>query len=73
MPKLSLLEELAVLQEYDYRCLRCGADTNKIHTVVQVPLCDQCYYTWAYIYPYAAISVLRNLKVKYKGDKTNST
>lgn len=67
--KLSPIEELEILQKYDYKCIRCGAETNRIHKQVKVTLCNNCFVTWAKKYPYVAISVLMNLKVKYSNVK----
>ncbi len=68
---LDPIEELKILEEYEYKCIRCGAETKTIHELVKVTLCSNCYGTWAKKYPYVAISVLRILKVKYNNARTN--
>src|SRR3990172_9198178 len=65
MSETNFLGRLEILQKYDYKCIRCGVETGRIHDGVNVPLCSHCFDTWAKKYPYAAMSVLINLKAKY--------
>ena len=65
MSETNSLDRLEILQKYDYKCIRCGLETGRIHDGVNVPLCSHCFDTWAKKYPYAARSVLINLKAKY--------
>jgi predicted nucleic acid-binding Zn ribbon protein len=53
-----------VLATFDHRCLMCGARTDYVHSVVNVPLCGKCKL-WAQKNGFVAFSVLSNLKEKY--------